>query len=398
MKKFNKFTIYNSAFHLIIGIAFSITIGFGNPVLASLGFSSTQIGIIYSISMLLGIFLQSGISYIVEDKKWITTLQSIQLLAICSTILGFFMLIATSNHLLISIIFMLALSFSTAGYPLLAALSIDCINSGNDFNFGLARAMGAIGFATLGFTGGYFATIFSEISLYYIYIFIHIVLLILTFKYPKYKYISKNTDDNSESIIGMLINNKLFRQLIIGVCLIFFAHNIINNFLKEITDYVGATKVEYGIAIGLSSILELPTLIFFGKIVAKFKIFDLLKIGAFFMSLKVIIETLAVSFLGIFLAQFTQPFAYAIFTPAIIFCMNDIVKPNNQIKAQLMIGVASMGIGGGVGNIIGGILINTIGIKFTMYITSLISILAVIIFFNVDNNKIKQRVNSITKK
>lgn len=395
MKNSRKFTLFNSIFHALIGMGYSITIGFGNPILASLGLDSGIIGILFATSMFLGILIQIGASIVVENKKIINVLQCFRLEALLMVILGILMIVFKSNIIIASLIFVTSLAVSTSGFPTLGALSIDIINSGVYFNFGLSRAMGSIGYSVLGFTGGYIINLFGTINLFYIYIIVNIVIVFMSFLHPTYKAININREDNSDSIFFLLFENKKFRNLIIGICFIFFSHNVINNFLKEIMDYVNATQVQYGLAIGLSTFLELPTLIIFGMIIKKVNNLTLLKISAVFMALKVIIETISTNFGGIVIAQFTQPFAYALFTPAVIFFMNDIVKERNQIKAQLMIGVASMGLGGGLGNIVGGILIKSFGIHFTMIFSSIIAAIGVSIFlFTLNMNVETRKVNN----
>lgn len=383
----NKYTIFNSIFHFIVGMAYSVTIGFGNPILTDLGFSSAHIGILFSASMLFGILLQGEISIFVENKKIITITQALQIEAFISILLGIIMIIFSSNMFVTSIIFVVSLSVSTAGLPTLAALCIDGINAGKNINFGFARAMGSIGYSVLGFAGGVFASYFGTLALFYIYIILNICLFIMIYFYPKYRYENLKITNSADSIFLMIKNNKKLLIVLIAIFLIFFSHNIINNFLNEIMNYVNADQVQYGVAIGMSSFLELPTLIFFGFIIKRFTALNLLKISGIFMTLKVVIETLSYNFTGVFIAQFTQPFAYALFTPAIVYFVNDIVKPDNRIKAQLLIGIASMGIGGCLGNLIGGILVNYLGIKLTLIISSLISLLGAIIFILIKAEK-----------
>lgn len=383
----SKYTIFSSVFHFIVGMAYSVTIGFGNPILTDLGFSSTYIGILFSLSMLVGILLQAEISILVENKKIISITQALQVEAVISVILGIVMIIFSNNMLISAIAFVISLAVSTSGLPTLAALSIDSINAGKNLNFGFARAMGSIGYSTLGFLGGVFASYFGTLALFYIYIVLNILLFILIYCYPKYNYEKVITKDDSDSIFVMIKNNKKLLVILIAIFLVFFSHNIINNFLNEIMNYVNANKIQYGIAIGTSSFLELPTLIFFGFIIKKCTALNLLKISGIFMTLKVVIEMFSYNFTGIFVAQFTQPFAYALFTPAIVYFVNEIVKPDNRIKAQLLIGIASMGVGGCLGNLLGGILVNYLGIKLTLIISSLISLLGAIIFILIKAEK-----------
>lgn len=387
MSKDNKCTIINAGLHALIGMGFSVTIGFGNPILTSLSLSSKKIGLLFALAMMSGIFIQMGFSVIVENKKLISIMQCIRVEAYISILLGILIIIFQKNTLIASIVFVIALAVSTSGFPTLGALSIDCINSDISLNFGISRAMGSIGYSIIGFTGGVIISKFGAVSLFNLYIIFNIIIIILTFLHPTYETGTKHKEFDSETIAYMLKNNKEFRKLIIGICFIFFSHNVINNFLNEIIRYVRATDVQYGIAVGISSFLELPTLVLFGIIIKKFTNISLLRISAIFMTLKVVIETFSVNFSGILLAMFMQPLAFALFTPAVIFYMNDIVKPNNQVKAQLMIGVASMGIGGSLGNIIGGILIDKFGINITMMIASCVSIIGVIIFMSLNKKR-----------
>lgn len=378
-----KFTSFGSLFHLMVGMSFSGLAGFGNPILTFIGLDSSQIGIVFALAMLLGIALQMLLSVLIENYKIITIIQSYQIECILTT---FFLIGAfyfKDIQVVSAIMFMLALAVSISWFPTLSALTIDCINAGIDINFGLSRAFGSIGYSLLAVIGGMLVQSFGIGVLVKTSIGINMVMLILSFTYPRYTNTVEHLNQEGDTILGLLKKNKKFRRIIIGISLIFFAHNIINMFMKNITDSVGATEFQYGYLMGIGSFLELPTMLLFVYLIKRYKSLILLKISAIFMTVKVVIQLLAVDYIGILISQLIQPLAFALFAPAIVFFMNEIVARKNQVKAQLMVGVACMGIGGGLGNFVGGILIKSTGIHTTLIITIMVSLIGTIMYLSI---------------
>ena len=73
----------------------------------------------------------------------------------------------------------------------------------------------------------------------------------------------------------------------------------------------------------------------------------------------------------VYLVQFLQFGGFALFTPASVYFMNQILDKEDRNVGQALLGACTLGLGGTFGNMLGGVLIEHAGL-FYMILTSTI--------------------------
>ena len=143
-----------------------------------------------------------------------------------------------------------------------------------------------------------------------------------------------------------------------------------------------------GIAVFIAAIVELPAMGMFNAIRKKIDCTTLIKISVIMFAVKHGITFLATDMTMIYIAQFTQIAAYAIFIPASVYYVNEIIKKEDVIKGQSMVPMAITG-SGILANLIGGMLIDVIGVHSVLMIGMGVSILgAVVVIMAAEKKKI----------
>jgi hypothetical protein len=274
---------------------------------------------------------------------------------------------------------------------LLNSLALEYMNIGIPINYGLARGIGSISFAVVSFILGIEIQKKGADILIPLYILCYILIIALTYSFQvsakslenidgiDKKYFGKKGKVNTSSIMSILTGNKRFTVLLVGIVLVFICHNMLNTYLIQILNRVGGDNVNLGISIGLAAALELPTMAFFVYMVRKVKCGILLKISAVFFVIKALLMLVANNVYMVYLSQSMQILAFALFTPASVYYVNQIMSESDKVKGQSLIFVATMGISGMLGNLIAGQILNYAGVPTMLFTGVLFSIVGCIL-------------------
>lgn len=360
--------------------------------LRSKGFQNTQIGLLLSFALVLGIILQLVIGSFADKTKKVslrTIIMGLTLIVVASVLI---MYIAPSSFWLIAVNYCLVSAIQTTLYQLINSLAVETINKGFDINYGLSRGMGSISFALTSYLLGLYVTNFGINYLLPIFLFLYCFLIISIFafniKAPKEFDLntSEHTNKNPEEkvtaapsgYIELFKNYKDFSILLIGIAMLFYSQNLISTYLINIVENVGGNSTNLGICLSITASVELPTMVAFTYIVRKVRCNTLIEISAFFFFVKVFILWLAPSVYVVYLSQAMQMLAYGLFTPASVYYVNSIVSEQDKVKGQSMLGVA-MSIAGAIANISGGKLLDTIGVKYMLLLGAIVTAIGFII-------------------
>ena len=265
---------------------------------------------------------------------------------------------------------------------------------GIQINFGIARGLGSVAYALTSMALGYIVEWFSPDLLPICYVVFNALLFIVVhlFVLPKNAQIV-DADEESEteaevqenvSLLKFASKYKKFIVFLLGFVLVYFAHTIINNFFIQIITNVGGNSSDMGNAVFLAAMLELPTMAYFTKLSQKVNCGTLIKASIVLFLAKHAITYLATNMVMIYIAQVLQMGAYALFIPASVYYVNCKVDNKDIVKGQSFV-TTSMTMSGVFANIIGGILLDAVGVSEVLLIGVILSLIgAVIVLFTVE--------------
>ena len=174
---------------------------------------------------------------------------------------------------------------------------------------------------------------------------------------------------------------------VVGVILVFFTHTIINNFFIQVITPIDGTESQMGIAVFIAAIVELPAMAMFNVMRKKIDCSTLLKISVIIFGLKHLLTFLATNVFMVYVAQVLQIGAYAIFIPASVYYVNEVISKPDLVKGQSMVtvGITASGI---IANLAGGILLDTIGVHDLLMIGVVVSVIgALIVFMSIEKKR-----------
>ncbi|WP_300079961.1 MFS transporter [uncultured Thomasclavelia sp.] len=374
--------------------AFAAMMGYASVYLLHKGFSNSTIGIILSLCSILAVFMQPALASFADNHKNIEIRKIINTIVAIAIILSVALLVIPTNQTLIFILIVAIFSLETTIMPLINTLAFIFEKYGIQINFGIARGLGSVAYALTSMALGYIVEWFSPDLLPICYVVFNALLFIVVhlFVLPKNAQIV-DADEESEteaevqenvSLLKFASKYKKFIVFLLGFVLVYFAHTIINNFFIQIVTNVGGNSSDMGNAVFLAAMLELPTMAYFTKLSQKVNCGTLIKASIVLFLAKHAITYLATNMVMIYIAQVLQMGAYALFIPASVYYVNCKVDNKDIVKGQSFV-TTSMTMSGVFANIIGGILLDAVGVSEVLLIGVILSLIgAVIVLFTVE--------------
>ena len=374
--------------------AFAAMMGYASVYLLYKGFSNSTIGIILSLCSILAVFIQPALASFADNHKNIEIRKIINTIVAIAIILSVALLVIPTNQTLIFILIVAIFSLETTIMPLINTLAFIFEKYGIQINFGIARGLGSVAYALTSMALGYIVEWFSPDLLPICYVVFNALLFIVVhlFVLPKNAQIV-DADEESEteaevqenvSLLKFASKYKKFIVFLLGFVLVYFAHTIINNFFIQIITNVGGNSSDMGNAVFLAAMLELPTMAYFTKLSQKVNCGTLIKASIVLFLAKHAITYLATNMVMIYIAQVLQMGAYALFIPASVYYVNCKVDNKDIVKGQSFV-TTSMTMSGVFANIIGGILLDAVGVSEVLLIGVILSLIgAVIVLFTVE--------------
>lgn len=374
--------------------AFAAMMGYASVYLLHKGFSNSTIGIILSLCSILAVFMQPALASFADNHKNIEIRKIINTIVAIAIILSVALLVIPTNQTLIFILIVAIFSLETTIMPLINTLAFIFEKYGIQINFGIARGLGSVAYALTSMALGYIVEWFSPDLLPICYVVFNALLFIVVhlFVLPKNAQIV-DADEKSEteaevqenvSLLKFAGKYKKFIVFLLGFVLVYFAHTIINNFFIQIITNVGGNSSDMGNAVFLAAMLELPTMAYFTKLSQKVNCGTLIKASIVLFLAKHAITYLATNMVMIYIAQVLQMGAYALFIPASVYYVNCKVDNKDIVKGQSFV-TTSMTMSGVFANIIGGILLDAVGVSEVLLIGVILSLIgAVIVLFTVE--------------
>ena len=386
MKKIMSIDIKYSAIQVLYYGSFCALMGYASVYLLDKGFTSSIIGIVLALVSVLSVFTQPAVGSFVDRNQKISIRKIVCLFVAVAVLFSIGLLFLGKGSFLILIFFVGVATFMMTITPLLNSMAFVFEKYGIEINFGLARGLGSAAYAIVSILLGYLVEATGAYVLPIVYIILNILMIIVTYSFVVPKNIIRQgmvetqeveeveEEQSQLSWIEFAKKYQKFIGLCLGLVLVYFTHTIINNFFIQVITPIGGTESQMGTAVFLAAILELPAMACFSKLREKLGVNKLIAIAVIMYIVKHAITAFAPNIIFIYVAQVFQMFSYAILTPATIYYVNTIISKSDSVKGQSLITMSYTG-SGIIANLIGGFMIDSIGVSAVLLIGVGISVL-----------------------
>ena len=367
------FTAILSLFWIILGLI----LGMVSVYLQAQGYSNSRIGITLAIVYTLSTFLQPALAAVYSR----TGKPLRRCLAVTYAVLG---------ALTASVLFLplkgLALSINLIALFALQSSLQSSVNAlvqtfemaGCSVNFGAARGVGSLAYGLAIAIAGTAVEKVSPLRLPYIYL-LFTVIMVLLLALPRMNdqtpLIRKKAVSGDAKHSAFSHPSFIFLLLASG-CLSLNA--VVNgSFMLQIMQNMGGNSAEYGIATAIPAIVEFPAMLLFSRFSKRFGSNRLLALSGWAWFAKNGLILLARSPEAIYAAQILQFFSYAFFIPGVVQFIGQILPQEAFLKGQSLQGSAYTA-GSVIATLFGGSLLDLAGVRGTLSIAQLFSLMGAI--------------------
>ncbi|MDK8277064.1 MAG: MFS transporter [Peptoniphilus duerdenii] len=364
-------------YYTTMGLYWSVIaacVSFLNVFLTGRGLGTAEIGFLTAVGNGLAAIFQPIVSKVCSrsNKNERDFLVLISMLAMTLVIMA----LERKAGLAMKIEIVAAIALVLVMQPLLNSLGYFYIARSVEINYGVSRGIGSITFAVTSFVLGILSEINKDLSMVMAAVLLGALILSLLAQKP----ISGNNVVTvfEKRMSKQRIQNSKFVIFLLAVGMLFTFYNVTNVYLLQIAKRIGGDAKTVGTAFAVAALFEFPIMFMFNRLKEKFKSRSMLIFSGIFFLLKGILTYIATSPSTLIAIQVTQLFGFALFTPCSVDFINDIMSDEKKITGQGFL-ASAITMGGVIGSVAGGVLIESTGVLNTLIISNVICLIAILL-------------------
>lgn len=370
--------------HGIFWCSYAIAWSYTAVYLKSCGYDNLVVGLVTGIGAVISVVLQPLLAELTRRYKKCNTKRTIIAVKLIAVVFTIGIMCKLPGKATIAVLFTTLTAIDASIPSMLSSMAMDYMNSGKYINYGLARGTGSIAYAVFSLFLGYAVGWWGEGSLMLLYITANAVTIgsIMAFPNPKNESESskklnaaQKAEKHKDKKQSIIVKYPFLAWFLMSSVLLFMGHNMINVFLLNIIQRAGGNSENLGIALAVSAVVELPVMAMFIRIAHKIKVNKLLVISAFFFTLKGTATIFTVSIGAVYAVQIMQFGAFALYTPASVYFINEALQEKDRGLGQALLGSFTLGLGGALGNVLGGIIVQFSGLNGMLISVAVLSLI-----------------------
>lgn len=386
-----KLTRHFSMIQAIYIMGYCSIFSYAAVFLLARGFTNSQVGLTLTLSSVLGLLVQPLVASFADKTKKLSLRSIVAVMLLIMILFAVLLYIIPKPVLGVGILYVILLTFFATQVPLVTTMSMDHINNGVPINFSLARGIGSFAYAILSIGLGYLVDDFGAGVIMLVNIALGLLGLVLVLSFQKAKRSGDDGVGGEVKPTGLLEfakNNKRFIGVVGSISILFFSHVTISTFMIQIIENVGGSSADMGMANSIAAIVELPAMALFPLLYMRIHNAGLLmKLSGVAFIIKTVVTLLAPSVFWVNVSMSLQFFAYAMFIPASVYYVNEVISGADQNKGQALMGMV-MGISGLLGNILGGLMLDSRGgVSFMLTVGLGVSVMGFVMLLLIDRSK-----------
>ncbi len=357
-------------------------------ILTEYGFDSVVCGIVTTAMAMGSIFVQFLMGYVTDT--FVPAKRVIVTLSVLAVIGSFFLRQAIHSSPIIMIASIVGISLLNYSlHSSIDAWAIASMRRHRELDFAIVRSGGSAGYALSASVLGIVISGLGVDILFPIHAALGVVVIILCLTVEEVpcqnrrKYNKNSSQGGGLSlfeVVKLLAKNKPYVQFIITMTLLQFTFRPAGTYLYLVVQHAGGTSAHMGIAILVGSGIEMLTLWFGSRMLVRGTPMS------FIMSFSIICGILrAVTFLipniwVLIVLQFLQALAAGCYLQVFTRHISEITPQELNATATTIGTALSMGFGTMMGNMVGGVLFNSLSMTATILIFAGVGLIALLVF------------------
>ena len=341
-----------------------------------IGFSNSEIGLIFACKILIGILFQPLFGIVCDYLRSPKRMLLVMALAALSLSAG----IPLAPNRLILLIIDFSYTFAACAFmPLVDNWVVSECADEKEFNFGKLRLWGSIGFALMAFVYGRITMYVDVANMYYGRAILLTATAIFIYLYHQEKAHTRKEKKEKPDIKGLLVKKEywLFFAFLFIFC---FPLNAAGSFLPRLLLDRNLTNQYIALFLSINAIVEIPFFLYVRKLTHRAGSRGLLLIGGLFVIVRLLGLTFAGSVPLLLVANMCTAPYISLFMPGLIFYSRSISPPNTSAFALTSFQGLAIGLAGTLGTLIAGVIIDLHGIRNMYLYSSILCIMGITLF------------------
>lgn len=353
------------------------------------GLTNSEIGIVTGMGCILSVFVGPYVSGLISKVKTLTINKLITIIIAYQMLIFLLITFISLPAFVIMILDISIITLSYACVPLLSMICMDHLKVGHYINFGLARGLGSIAYATTAFSIGLLVDYFNPAILVVFFIVGMALLLVDLYRIEEVVIETNAQTTETISILKFIKAYPFYFAILLGFGIAFGASAMLSTYLINIVKNLGGTTSFYGIAVFAMAASELPFMAITHTLLKHFKSEQLFIIAGFMYVVRNLFICFAPSLPILILGMLAQGASYGLFTATITYYVSDHVERQHEMLGQTMISVMSTGIGSFMGNVMGGFLQDSFGLNVMLVAGAVMTVIGSMILIAISLKKLR---------
>ena len=404
----NRITPVTFRYMLITGgfwMSFCLVSTYAAVYLQGIGYSNSEVGLIIALGNVGGALLSTGLGDLIDRRprlKHVTVLNGLLLIQAVMLVL---LRIRPQSGWLSSICYVIYMSALLAVNAVNLDICVRLEQAKMPLNFGVARSVGSLAFMVVSILLGILVEARSHLVLLYG------GMLIAAFQFASNGIIARDLNyaeahgaarggekgKESSSLIRFITENRRFSLMLLGVTIIFIAHNLDGSFLINEIRALGGDESTMGWMAAFQALVEVPVMVFSAWLTRKGTHAQLLRISFLFFVLKILAYALSPNIPVVFAARILQAPSYALYIVLVTPYASQVIPLKDSAKAQSLL-VSVTNIGAVLAGLAGGVMFDRFDVRTTMLIAAGIAAVgAVIAYFGVEESAPERRIRAAAR-
>ncbi|WFR61558.1 MFS transporter [Paenibacillus amylolyticus] len=356
-----------------------------NPILVAQGFSSKETGFIMAFGTLVSIILQPIWGILVDKFKKTRFVLVISLLVPAS--LAYFYNIQV--YIILILIYTLCTIFQVTQIPVADSYAVTAARAANT-SYGMIRLFGSIGTGVGGFAAGMYLSQFSIHMLWLPFLMFNMLSAILASTLPRQTSISSSSVTFSVGL-ARLLRNRTFLLFLTGCFLVNQTLTAFNSFFVISFQMAGGSVTMTGTALLLASITNVPSMLAAAFILRKWGHERTMLFAAGAYMLRWGIQWLWPTPEVMIGVQVLHGLSFGFFYIAAVEYVASVTGREMQATGQSLFNMVFAGLGGIVGNMLNGYLLDSGGPSLMYLACTISAALGSVILYIVSRQAKEQR-------
>ena len=382
-----KLNIYYALLQAVYWITSAVVFCFTTVYLQFRGYSNYEIGIVFAVGNICGFAAQTLVSGYVDRHRRRNLLTCIRIAAALELLLMAAVYLLPDGSVALIGAYALIIAANTLLNPLCISLSFHIESWGCGISFSRARALGSLTFALCSVVLGIFVQRVSEDAVPSALILFSALMGLITLLFIPCDRAQRSASPSgsepeisavSGSFIEFGRENRRFLLFLLGTAALYFTHALIGNFMIEFIRNIGGGSEDMGNVLAFMTVMEFPVMLLFSRLTQRFKCSTLLRFAVVMFTAKELMIYLAPSIPALYAAEALQAFSFALFVPASVRYVDEVIAGHNAVKGQAFV-TAMITLGSIFASYTGGLLLDSSTPRFTLFVGVIVSAVGTLI-------------------